>query len=72
MLKGGCYDKEGWSCVNARRWIAFGRSVKKQDGGGSFAFQIDVLNGRREDQNVSLVACSMIRVILCINTMQSA
>ncbi|KAG7390954.1 hypothetical protein PHYBOEH_006824 [Phytophthora boehmeriae] len=57
---------------NARKWIAFGRSVKKPDV-GAFGFQVEVFDGHREeDETLTFVTRSEATRMLWHETMQSA
>ncbi|KAF4133335.1 hypothetical protein GN958_ATG17456 [Phytophthora infestans] len=57
---------------NARKWIAFGRSVKKRDR-GAFGFQVEVFDGHREeDETLTFVTRSDATRMKWFEVMQSA
>ncbi|ETK76048.1 hypothetical protein L915_17453, partial [Phytophthora nicotianae] len=57
---------------NARKWIAFGRSVKKRDR-GAFGFQVEVFDGHREeDETLTFVTRSDTTRMRWFEAMQSA
>ncbi|KAG7377608.1 hypothetical protein PHYPSEUDO_011403 [Phytophthora pseudosyringae] len=57
---------------NARKWIAFGRNLKKPDR-GAFGFQVDVFDGHREeDETLTFVTRSDATRMKWFETMQCA
>ncbi|KAF1780868.1 Pleckstrin homology domain [Phytophthora cactorum] len=57
---------------NARKWIAFGRSLKKPDR-GAFGFQVEVFDGHREeDETLTFVTRSDATRMKWFEAMQSA